>query len=53
VDEIWVLETVAYRLEGYLNFDLYKGQRIVASLAFHKGVLIGRSKNGMPVLMTY
>jgi hypothetical protein len=51
VDEIWILETVGYRPGGHLNFDLYKGQRIVASLTFHNGVLTGRSKDGMPVPM--
>ena len=51
VDEIWILETVGYRQGGHLNFDLYKGQRIVASLTFHNGVLTGRSKDGMPVPM--
>ena len=51
VDEIWILETIGYRPGGHLNFDLYKGQRVVASLTFHNGVLTGRSKDGMPVPM--
>ncbi|MGD1097175.1 MAG: hypothetical protein ABSB35_34960 [Bryobacteraceae bacterium] len=51
VDEFWILETVGYRPGGHLNFDLYKGQRIVASLTFHNGLLTGRSKDGMPVPM--
>ncbi|HUI76622.1 MAG TPA: hypothetical protein VLY24_01870 [Bryobacteraceae bacterium] len=51
VDEIWILETVGYRPEGHLNFDLYKGKHIVASLTFRKGVLTGQSKDGMPVPM--
>jgi hypothetical protein len=53
VDEIWILETVFYRPEGHLNFDLYKGKRIVESLACHNGVLTGRSTDGMPVPMNY
>ena len=53
VDEIWILETVGYRPEGHLDFDLYKRKRIVASLTFHNGVLTGRSKDGMPVPMNY
>lgn len=51
VDEIWHVETISYEQGGYVDFELKKGDQMLASLAFERGVLIGHSKNGMPYPM--
>ena len=50
VDEIWILETVFYRPGAHIQFDLYKGKEVIASLRFQGETLTGRSKDGMPAL---
>lgn len=48
VDEIWIVETVAYKQGGYVDFELYEGDNLIASLSFENGALTGHSKDGMP-----
>jgi hypothetical protein len=51
VDEIWHVETIFYRQAGYVDFELWKGEQVLAAMAFENGTLIGHSKNGMPYPM--
>ena len=44
VDEIWILETVAYKPGGHFLFELYDdNDEQLATLTFHKGVWTSRS----------
>jgi hypothetical protein len=51
VDEIWHVETIGYRSDGIVHFELPKGDRVLATIAFQNGVLMGHSKDGMPYPM--
>ena len=51
VDEIWHVETIFYKQEGYVYFELPKGNELLESFTFQNDVLIEHSKNGMPYPM--
>jgi hypothetical protein len=40
VDEIWHVETINDK-DGYLDFELWKGDRVLATIAFQNGELVG------------
>jgi hypothetical protein len=40
VDEIWHVETIGYRREGIVNFELSKGDRVLATIAFKNDELL-------------
>jgi hypothetical protein len=48
VDEIWHVETIFYKQGGYVDFQLLKGDQLLATMTFENGKLVGHSKNGMP-----
>lgn len=48
VDEIWIVETVDYKQGRHVDFELYDGDNLIASLSFENGALTGHSKDGMP-----
>ncbi len=41
LDELWLLETISYKQEGFVMFERYKGDMVVASLVFEHGELLG------------
>lgn len=47
VDEIGHVETIFYE-DGYLFFELWKGDQVLATIEFHNGLCTGHSKDGMP-----
>lgn len=49
IDEIWHVETIFFKQGGYVDFELWKGGKVRASMAFQNDVLIGRSKDGKPL----
>ena len=51
VDEIWHVETVFYRQGGHVDFELWKGEQVLATMAFEDGNLTGHSEDGMPYPM--
>jgi len=51
VDEIWHVETIGYRREGIVYFELPKGDQLLATISFQNDVLIGHSKDGWPFPM--
>jgi hypothetical protein len=51
VDEIWHVETIFYKQGGYVDFELRKGDQLLATIAFQDDVLVGHSKDGMPYPM--
>jgi hypothetical protein len=40
VDEIWHVETIGYKSEGIVYFELPKGDRVLATIAFKNGELL-------------
>lgn len=51
VDEIWHVETINYRRFGTVRFELPKGDRVLATIAFQNGVLVcaaGNTNNVYP-----
>lgn len=51
VDEIWHVETIFYKQGGYVDFQLPRGDQLLATMAFENGKLVGHSKDGMPYSM--
>jgi hypothetical protein len=51
VDEIWHVETIGYKLGGHVGFELMTGDRYLATMQFHNGLLTRHSKDGMPYPM--
>jgi hypothetical protein len=51
VDEIWHVETIFYRRGGHVYFELRKGDRLLATIAFQNEELLGHSKDGVPYPM--
>jgi hypothetical protein len=51
VDEIWHVETIGYRRNGIVRFELPEGDRVRATIAFKNGELLWPSKDGMPCSM--
>jgi hypothetical protein len=51
VDEIWHVETIGYRQDGIVYFELPKGDQLLATIMFQNGVLMGHSKDGIPYPM--
>ncbi len=51
VDEIWHVETISFEQDGYVYFDLPKGDELLESFTFQNDVLVGHSKDGMPYPM--
>jgi hypothetical protein len=40
VDEIWHVETIGYRRDGIVHFELPEGDRVLATIAFKNGELL-------------
>lgn len=51
VDEIWHVETIFYKQGGYVDFELWKGDQLLATIAFENEILVGHSKDGIPYPM--
>jgi hypothetical protein len=51
VDEIWHVETIFYKQDGYVYFELPKGDKLLETFTFQNDVLVERSKDGMPYPM--
>ena len=51
VDEIWHVETIFYKRFGTVRFELPKGGRVLATIAFKKDELLLHYKDGMPYPM--
>ena len=51
IDEIWHVETIFYKQGGYVDFELWKGDQLLATIAFENETLVGHSKDGIPYPM--
>jgi hypothetical protein len=51
VHEIWHVETIKYSRFETVRFELRKGDRVLAIIAFQDGVLKVHSEDGMPYPM--
>jgi hypothetical protein len=53
--DIWIVETVFYDsatsagFRGYVDFKRYAKGEIIEDFAFQDGVLVSRSRDGMPI----
>jgi hypothetical protein len=48
VHEIWHVETIFYKQDGYVCFELPKGDELLETFTFQNDVLVEHSKDGMP-----
>ncbi len=53
VDEIWHVETIFYEQSGHVDFELWKGEQVRATMTFEDGILTGLSKDGLPYPIIY
>ncbi len=51
IDEIWHVETVFYRQAGHVDFELRRGEQMLATMTFGNGNLMGHSRDAMPYPM--
>jgi hypothetical protein len=46
VDEVWILETIAYNTDDIFRFELRRDGKLISDLNFQSGALTSRLESG-------